>query len=54
MPELLLHGRPVATVFDLLGRDENDMTYALGWGLTRSDALLVESRAAPQGTWRPG
>ncbi len=27
-------------MFDLLGRDENDMTYALGWGLTRSDEFL--------------
>lgn len=40
MPDLILHGRPVETVYDLLGRDENDMTYALGWGLTRSTALL--------------
>ena len=30
----------MSTVFDLLGRDENDMTYALGWGLAHSSGLL--------------
>jgi hypothetical protein len=40
MPELVLHGRPVGTVFDLLGRTENDMTYALGWGSTRRAKVL--------------
>ena len=40
VPELVLHARPVETVFDLLGHDENDMTAALGWGSTRSSALL--------------
>jgi hypothetical protein len=39
MTSLLLHGTEVPTVFDLLGRDENDMTYALGWGLARSPTL---------------
>jgi hypothetical protein len=40
MVELRLHGSPVDTVFDLLGRNENDMTFALGWGLTRNGAIL--------------
>ncbi len=40
MPDLILHGRPVETFFDLLGRSENDMTAALGLGLTRSAPLL--------------
>lgn len=40
MPDLILHGRPVETFFDLLGRNENDMTAALGLGLTRSAPLL--------------
>ena len=40
MSELVVHGRPVPTVFDLLGRHENDMTFALGWGLAASDGLL--------------
>jgi hypothetical protein len=30
MPELVLHDRPIETVFDLLGHDENDMTASLG------------------------
>ena len=40
MPELVLHDRPIATVFDLLGQDENDMTASLGWALARNGALL--------------
>jgi hypothetical protein len=40
VPELVRHSRPVETLFDLLGRDENDMTAALGWGLAHSSALL--------------
>ena len=39
---LVLHARPVETFFDLLGRDENDMTAALGWALSRSRAMLGE------------
>jgi hypothetical protein len=37
--ELRLHGRPVGTVFDLLGDKEDDITYSLGWALSQSDAL---------------
>lgn len=33
MGSLLLHGRKVDTVFDLMGKHENDMTRALGWTL---------------------
>jgi hypothetical protein len=40
VPELVLHHRTIATVFDLLGRDENDMTASLGWGLAHNAALL--------------
>jgi hypothetical protein len=40
MPELVLHDRPIVTVFDLLGRGENDMTASLGWGLAHNSALL--------------
>jgi hypothetical protein len=39
MVELLLRGKPVATVFDLLGKDENDLTHALGWALAQSKRL---------------
>lgn len=37
---LTLFGRPVETVFDLLGRKENDLTFSLGWALANSPALL--------------
>jgi hypothetical protein len=40
LPELTIGGAPVSTVFDLLGRKENDITYALGWGLAQSPALF--------------
>ena len=38
---LTRHGRPIASVFDLLGRNENDLTAALGFTLERSPALLA-------------
>ena len=49
MVELRLHGLSVDTVFDLLGRNENDMTFAFGWGLSRSDTILrgFVERVAP-------
>src|SRR4051794_6259806 len=40
MAELTVGGQRADTVFDLLGRKENDITYALGWGLAQSDDLL--------------
>jgi hypothetical protein len=39
MPILTLHGAEVQTVFDLLGKKEDDVTYSLGWGLSHSDEL---------------
>jgi hypothetical protein len=38
-PTLSLYDQPVHTVFDLLGRKENDLTKALGWGLAHSPHL---------------
>jgi hypothetical protein len=38
--ELRRYGRPVASVFDLLGRGEVDLTAALGWTLRQSPTLL--------------
>jgi hypothetical protein len=35
--ELTLYGEPVATVFDLLGDKENDITYSVGWALAESE-----------------
>lgn len=49
MAELLLHGRPVPTVFDLLGRNENDMTFALAWGMAQSERFLSDVVAAVTG-----
>jgi hypothetical protein len=39
MAELLLHTRPVRTVFDLLGDKEDDITYSFGWALANSERL---------------
>jgi hypothetical protein len=36
---ITVHGRPIATVFDLLGRRENDITYSLGWGMAMAPEL---------------
>ena len=51
MPQLVRRARSVETVFDLLGRDENDMTAALGWGLANNAAVLRRflSRLASDG-----
>jgi hypothetical protein len=54
--ELRLHGRVVQTVFDLLGANEDDVTYSLGWALSQSDdlayALLGEFFAVEAGELR--
>lgn len=39
--ELRKYGRPVVSVFDLLGRSEVDLTAALGWTLRQSPELLA-------------
>lgn len=49
--ELTLYGRPVGTVFDLLGDKENDITYSLGWALAESQRLssaLLEDVLSPR------
>lgn len=40
MADLFLHGRPVKTVFDLLGDKENDITFSIGWALAQCDAFV--------------
>jgi hypothetical protein len=40
MTELRLRGQVVNTVFDLLGANENDMTFSLGWALARCPEFL--------------
>ena len=37
---LIVRGADASTVFSLLGGDENAATFALGWTLSRSEALL--------------
>lgn len=41
MANLILHGRKLESMFELLGRDENDMTGSLGWALSQSHSFLV-------------
>lgn len=41
MLEITVGSKPAHTVFDLLGEKENDITYALGWGLAQSGDLLL-------------
>jgi hypothetical protein len=37
--DLTLHGRPIGTVFDLLGKKENDITYSVGWAMAQCAGL---------------
>ena len=37
MTDIYLHGRPINTVFDLLGSNENDITFSVGWALAQSE-----------------
>lgn len=48
--KLLRYGRPVGTVFDLLGSREDDMTYALGFVASRSTAFALALAKAPGGS----
>ena len=41
MPELLLRNCPVPSIFNLLGQKENDVTYSIGWALSRSPQFLA-------------
>ena len=55
--KLLRSGNPIGTVFDLLGRKEDDMTYALGYVASRSPEFasrLVEAVGGPRGEIRDG
>jgi hypothetical protein len=40
MPDLTVHGRPISNFFELLGDDENALTFAVGWTLRQSPRLL--------------
>ena len=38
--QLVRYGQEVKTIFDLFGSKENDMTFSLGWVLSRSEGFL--------------
>lgn len=40
MPELLLRGTRIRSIFQLLGERENDLTYSLAWALSQSPQFL--------------
>jgi hypothetical protein len=40
MAELNISGKSASSVFDLLGTDENDITYSVAWALSRCPAFL--------------
>jgi hypothetical protein len=40
MPELYLHQRRIESIFSLLGEKENDVTYSIGWALSRCPQFL--------------
>lgn len=42
-PVVSRHGRELLSVFDLLGRDENDLTAALGFVLGRSPQIVRDA-----------
>ena len=37
---ITLRGREVNSIFDLLGSNENDITYSIGWVMSRSPSFL--------------
>lgn len=40
MSQLYVHNKPIESIFELLGSDENDITYSVGWALHSSPAFL--------------
>lgn len=50
MADLFLHGNQISTVFDLLGKKENDLTYSFGWALANSEHLVTDLLKL----WHPG
>jgi len=45
MTQLMVHGQKVDTVFELLGNNENAMTYSLGWALASCDVFSQQLAA---------
>lgn len=42
MPELYLHQRRIESIFSLLGEKENDITFSIGWALSRCPRFLQQ------------
>lgn len=40
MADIYLHGRQIESIFELLGEDEDDITYSIGWAFANSPAFL--------------
>ncbi len=40
MPALYLHGRQIDSIFQLLGEDENDISYGVAWSLANCPSFL--------------
>lgn len=43
MTDIYLHGLPISTNFDLLGSQENDITFSVGWALAQSAIRTQQS-----------
>ncbi len=59
MTNLLLHNKPVESIFHLLGDKENDITFSVGWALSRCPSFLkaflrssvsLNERVSPEAT----
>ena len=46
MPSLFLRNQPVESVFELIGTNENSLTFAVGWCLREAPSLLGAIAAA--------
>lgn len=42
MADLLLHNRPISSIFQLLGDKENDISFSVAWALAKCPELLKE------------
>ena len=41
MADIYLHNRKLGSVFELLGSNENDITYSIGWALSECPSFLT-------------
>jgi len=40
MPRLTIHGNEISNIYELLGENENDITYSTGWILSKNERFL--------------